>query len=139
MDLSFLDLLWIVPVFFIVTAAHEAAHAFAAKLYDADILSFKIWPHFVDHDNNPKTRELYFWGRVTWINGPSTGRPKALIAGAPYIWDIIAISGLLLTGAFTVEFLDVLTLGFAVDLVRGVSQPLWSKRGDMRRVITSLR
>lgn len=80
----------VVPSFFVQTTIHEGAHAIFAMMQGRSIESFKVWPHYVDHDNDPSTRELFFFGRVIYSES-SRWEPRweqALRSLAPFVVSI---------------------------------------------------
>ena len=148
-------LLWIIPVYLIVTILHEGAHCLVAALFGADITSFKFWPH--SRDKDPLTpdlnfwqygfwvgvfdsnKEYYYWGSMRWdTHGKFIGPKRAWISFAPSIVDVVALSALFFTGAYATGFFLILTAGFAIDLVQAWLQPLWTKRGDIRAAFRAL-
>lgn len=143
-------LLFALPAFFLQTLVHESAHAAVARLQGLTIESFKIWPHFVDHDNDPSTRELYFWGRVVYSNAwnvPVSDTGTALRAGVPLIvGTILLVVLVLLKLSVGIHAHNVLLTGWNVwmvavgtDLTRGWLQAFTRReRGDVNKARDAL-
>lgn len=138
------------PAYFVETFQHEASHALFAWAQNRGWpRSFKIWPHWVDHDNDPSTRELFFWGRVVY-GYPKPGyfdtkKGRAARSWAPFITGI-PIWGLCLLYSGYLGELDVLDWAFftfwgasTVDRVNGLLQPLYREtRGDANKGAAAL-
>lgn len=138
------DWYWIlafaVPCYLLQALVHEASHAFFAVQHGLRVTSFKFWPHYVDHDNDPTTPRLFFWGRVTFVRTKEhiiNAEERAMEAWAPFItglplWLICLGSEVVsspsgLSWTFFYVFWGALT----IDLTRGMLMPLWRKdKGD---------
>ena len=136
-------LLWIglAPLAYISeTLLHEGSHAIVALRHGMEIVSFKFWPHWHDHDNDPSTRELMYWGRVSWRpktiqNGMPVGIDRASICLAPYVVGLVVWVALLSALCFGApRWLAVFGAAVTIDMTRGLLQPFWRvSKGDVNR------
>lgn len=124
-------------LYFAQTSWHEGSHALVGLLQGDKILDWSIRPKYRDHDNNPETRELMFFGYVTFDDPPDNPPERFLRSIAPMLSAFLPL-GLGMYFHDDVAW-AALWLPPTIDLTRGWAQPIWTaQRGDVNKALRAL-